>query len=71
MIYLAKGLEAIGIASVLIGLVRGIQTDDLWTELYLSVLGILLFLLGWGMEKIALRASKHKKPAIADEESLH
>ena len=61
MIYLAKGLEAIGIASVLIGLVRGIQTDDLWTELYLSVLGILLFLLGWGMEKIVLRRIQKQK----------
>ncbi len=58
MIYLAKGLEAVGIASVLIGLAQGIQTDDMWTELYLSVFGIVLFLLGWGIEKILVRRTQ-------------
>ena len=61
MIYLAKGLEAIGIASVLIGLVQGIQANDMWTELYLSVLGIVLFLLGRGIEKILLRRTQKQE----------
>jgi hypothetical protein len=63
MIYVAKGLEAAGIASVLLGLVQGIQQDDMWTELYLSVLGILLFLVGWGMEKLMLRRSRNNQPS--------
>lgn len=61
MIYLAKGLEAIGIASVLIGLVQGIQANDMWTELYLSVLGIVLFLLGRGIEKVLLRRTQKQE----------
>lgn len=55
MIYLAKGLEALGIASVLIGLVQGIQTDDMWIELYLGLIGVALFTVGWLVEKFINR----------------
>lgn len=62
MMYVAKGLEAMGIASVLLGLVQGIQSNDMWTELYLSIAGIILFVLGWGLEKaVARRAQKGKQ----------
>jgi hypothetical protein len=49
--FIAKLFEALGIACVMIGLVQGIQGNDMWTELYLSIIGIVLFLLGWGLEK--------------------
>jgi len=51
----AKGLEALGIACVMFGLVQGIQTDDMWIELYLSLLGIGVFFIGWGIEKLLAR----------------
>ena len=47
----AKALEALGIAAVFLGLVLGINSPTLWIELYLSVLGIVVFLIGWGLEK--------------------
>jgi hypothetical protein len=55
---LAKGLEAVGIACVMVGLIQGIQTDDMWVELYLSIIGISVFLIGWGMEKFLARRSR-------------
>jgi hypothetical protein len=55
MILLAKGLEALGIASVMIGLVQGMQSESMWMELYLSIIGIILFLCGWGLERRAIR----------------
>ncbi len=62
MLFIAKGFEAVGIACVLLGLVQGIQTDDMWAELYLSIAGIVLFLFGWGIEKaMARRAPKGKE----------
>ena len=62
MTALAKGLEAVGIALVLLGLVQGIQKDDMWTELYLSVAGIIVFLIGWGIEKVtAKRLQRNQK----------
>ena len=55
MFLIAKGFEALGIASVLIGLVVGINSPTLWIELYLSTFGIVLFLIGWGIEKYLTR----------------
>ena len=55
MILLAKSLEALGIASVMIGLVQGMQSESMWMELYLSIIGIVLFLCGWGMERWVIR----------------
>ena len=57
MMVLAKACEALGIACVMIGLVQGIQSETMWMELYLSIIGIVLFLLGWGIERFATRKS--------------
>lgn len=59
MFLVAKGFEALGIAAVLLGLVQGINSPTLWVELYLSIIGIALFLIGWGIEKYASR-KQHK-----------
>ena len=64
---IAKGLEALGIACVLLGLVQGIQTDDMWIELYLSIIGIGLFFAGWTMEKVLKR--KQQNPGSKTESS--
>ncbi len=47
---IAKAFEALGIACVMIGLVQGILSETMWMELYLSIIGIVVFLLGWGIE---------------------
>ena len=47
----AKSLEALGIACVMIGLVQGIMGTTMWMELYLSVAGILVFIAGRRLEK--------------------
>ena len=47
----AKGLEALGIACVMIGLAEGVLGSDMWMELYLSVAGILVFIAGRRLEK--------------------
>ena len=51
----AKALEAFGIACVMIGLVQGVMSESMWMELYLSVLGIVLFLVGRRLEKTQAR----------------
>lgn len=60
MIYVAKGLEALGIACLGLGLILGINSPTLWIELYLFLLGIFFFLVGWGIEKIIARRQKLK-----------
>lgn len=55
MFLLAKACEALGIAAVLLGLVLGINSPTLWIELYLSIIGIAIFLVGWGIEKFLAR----------------
>ena len=58
-----KGFEALGIACVMIGLVQGIQGESMWMELYLSIFGIVIFLLGYGVEKWLFRKSRlEEKP---------
>lgn len=57
----AKMFEAVGIACVMIGLVHGIQADDMWIELYLSITGIALFLVGWGFERWVERRRRIRK----------
>ena len=47
---LAKTLEAVGLAAVMIALVVGIYGDE-WGELYFFLGGIALFLIGRQMEK--------------------
>ena len=51
----AKAFEAPGIACVMIGLVQGIMSSSMWMELYLSIIGIVVFLVGWGIEKVVAR----------------
>lgn len=51
----AKACEALGIACVMIGLVQGIMSETMWMELYLSIIGIAIFLVGWGIEKVSDR----------------
>lgn len=55
MFYIAKGLEAIGIACVMIGLAQGILSASMWMELYLGLIGVGVFLAGWGLEKYHTR----------------
>jgi len=43
---LAKTLQALGFAHVGIGLFLGVTRDDQWSELYLSLTGIALFVIG-------------------------
>jgi len=49
--FLAKALEALGIACVMIGLVEGIMGSTMWMELYLSIAGIIVFTAGRRLEK--------------------
>ena len=58
---LAKTLEALGIACVMIGLVDGIN-GSMWLELYLLLIGLAIFFAGWGIEK-ALRKNKEPRKA--------
>jgi hypothetical protein len=58
MTVVAKSFEAFGIACVMIGLVQGIQSTTMWMELYLSIIGVALFLVGWGMEKHVARKKR-------------
>lgn len=48
---LAKSLQALGIACVMIGLVEGILGSTMWMELYLSIAGIIVFIAGRSLEK--------------------
>jgi hypothetical protein len=47
---LAKLLEAVGIAAVMLGLVQGIY-GDMWGELYLLIGGVAVFYVGRIIEK--------------------
>lgn len=47
----AKAMEALGIACVMIGLVEGILGSTMWMELYLSIAGIIVFIAGRRIEK--------------------
>lgn len=58
MMVVAKGLEALGIASVMIGLVQGIMSENMWIELYLSIAGIVVFLIGRIIEKRLIKQHK-------------
>jgi hypothetical protein len=61
MRFLAKALEALGIACVMIGLVQGIMSETMWMELYLSIIGIVVFLVGRGIEKLLARRQATSK----------
>ena len=46
MWYVAKALQMIGMAQVLIGLFIGISSDDLRTEMKIAFIGIVIFGVG-------------------------
>ena len=54
----AKGLEAVGIAAVMLGLVQGLY-GDMWGELYLFIGGIIIFLVGRRLEKRWEKSAKN------------
>ena len=56
----AKFLEAIGIAAVMIGLVQGLY-GDMWGELYLFIGGIVAFVVGRRIEK---RHEQHEAKSV-------
>ena len=58
---LSKTLEAMGMASVMIGLIDGIN-GSMWLELYLLIIGLAIFFAGWGIEK---SLKKYKQPQKA------
>ena len=58
---LSKTLEAMGMASVMIGLIDGIN-GSMWLELYLLIIGLVIFFAGWGIEK---SLKKNKQPQNA------
>ncbi|HWP67626.1 MAG TPA: hypothetical protein VNO26_17135 [Candidatus Limnocylindria bacterium] len=47
----AKGLQAVGIADVAYGLYLGVFQDDMWGELWLSLVGLALFGVGRLLER--------------------
>jgi hypothetical protein len=57
---LSKTLEALGIACVMIGLIDGVQ-GSMWLELYLLIIGLLVFLAGWGIERLLLKKQPSRK----------
>ncbi len=58
----SKTLEALGIASVMIGLIDGIN-GSMWLELYLLIIGLAIFFAGWGIEK---SLKKNKAPGTKE-----
>ena len=56
----AKTIEAIGIASVMIGLLDGIN-GNAWLELYLLIIGLVVFFAGWGIEKSLKKKTQPEK----------
>ena len=60
MFYVAKSLEALGILGVGAGLVLGVQSPTLWIELYLSIIGVIVFLIGRTIEKFVRKRAAHR-----------
>jgi hypothetical protein len=58
----AKTLEAMGIASVMIGLIDGV-VGSMWLELYLLIIGLVVFFVGWGVEKSLKNKNRPEKTA--------
>jgi hypothetical protein len=57
---LSKTLEALGIACVMIGLIDGVQ-GSMWLELYLLIIGLLVFLAGWGIDRFLFKKQPSRK----------
>jgi hypothetical protein len=48
---IGKGLEAVGIATVIIAIIQGIMANDMWGELYFWLGGMAIFYVGRQLEK--------------------
>jgi hypothetical protein len=59
---IAKILQAMGIAEVMIGLVTGLM-GDMWKELYFTVAGVVVFAIGWFLQRRV-----EKKAAVQKQE---
>ena len=51
LFFVAKGLQAVGIADVAYALYAGMFQDDMWTELKLTLAGLALFAVGRLLER--------------------
>lgn len=49
--YLGKALQLIGMANLLVGLYVGLVEGGMWPELYLLLIGSLLFIIGQLLER--------------------
>ena len=66
---MAKMLEAIGIAAVMLGLVQGLYGDE-WGELYFFLGGIAVFVVGRIIEKRVEKQQENKAKAQEASPSL-
>ncbi|MFQ6113101.1 MAG: hypothetical protein ACE5NG_03310 [bacterium] len=55
MWYLAKGLQAIGLIEVLIGLYAGFSQNNLSAEFKFAMIGVAIFGVGWFIEKKVIK----------------
>jgi membrane protease YdiL (CAAX protease family) len=53
---IGKGFQALGIASLFVGLVHSIGSNDMWGLLYYFLAGIVLFYTGRMIEKPGVKA---------------
>jgi len=56
---IAKTLEALGIACLMIGLIDGMM-GSMWLELYLLIIGLIVFFAGWGIERSLKKKAAQK-----------
>lgn len=61
--YAAKFLEALAIVMVFFGFMSGLL-GDMWMDLYLFLGGIVVFLIGWGLEKSEQRR-RRRTPRVS------
>lgn len=62
--YVAKFLQALAIVVVFFGFMYGLM-GDMWTDLYFFLGGIVIFLVGWMIEKQERHSRKRRgKPAV-------
>ncbi|MBI2619647.1 MAG: glutaredoxin family protein [Ignavibacteriales bacterium] len=59
--YIAKFLEALAIVMVFFGFMYGLL-GDMWMDLYLFLGGILVFVIGWGIEKKEQQKRRQPEP---------
>lgn len=62
MYYVAKFLQALAIVVVFFGFMYGLM-GDMWTDLYFFLGGIVVFLVGWMLEKQEQSSRKKRSPS--------